>query len=557
MSYVVGIDTGGTYTDAVLLDTEIQGADCIKRKAKAITTHEKLEIGIRNSIVSLGLSKSDISKIEKVVLSTTLATNATVEGKIGQIGLLMIGGVPVGKLATNECIAVEGKVNIKGRIIRDIDKEEVKRAVKELMPKVEAFAVSGQASVRNPILEQRVKAVIKSICDLPVVCGHELVSELGYLERTNTAVVNAGLLPIIDNFVKAIKTILDEQKIGAPVFVVKGDGTIAKIDAIRNTPIDTVLSGPAASIIGAINLTGVKNAVVVDMGGTTTDIGIVRNKRVELSKDGAVVGDWQIRIRSAQLYTYGLGGDSAVKIDDGKIEIGPERLLPSCRGGEHNVTPTDVLHYTGEFVAWDRVNAVEAIQEQAALAETSSDEYVEQVRDAIADKIYNNLKRFRRIKCPICAIGAPAESWYRIAQKQYNFNLMVPKHYEVANAVGAATSGVSVEIEAVIRLGEDSGGYLVHAVNERFEFDELEDALQKGADVTKEYAVRLIQEQNLEISYIRYECRNMYLDDDRIMYKELDVDEDGTVVSEDDSDYGKYLETQIKVLVGGKIFANA
>ena len=103
------------------------------------------------------MSKSDISKIEKVVLSTTLATNATVEGKIGQIGLLMIGGVPVGKLATNECIAVEGKVNIKGRIIRDIDKEEVKRAVKELMPKVEAFAVSGQASVRNPILEQRVK----------------------------------------------------------------------------------------------------------------------------------------------------------------------------------------------------------------------------------------------------------------------------------------------------------------------------------------------------------------------------------------------------------------
>ena len=86
---------------------------------------------------------------------------------------------------------------------------------------------------------------------------------------------------------------------------------------------------------------------------------------------------------------------------------------------------------------------------------------------------------------------------------------------------------------------------------------ELEDALQKGVDVTKEYAVRLIQEQNLEISYIRYECRNMYLDDDRIMYKELDVDEDGTVVSEDDSDYGKYLETQIKVLVGGKIFANA
>ena len=123
--------------------------------------------------------------------------------------------------------------------------------------------------------------------------------------------------------------------------------------------------------------------------------------------------------------------------------------------------------------------------------------------------------------------------------------------------MGAATSGVSVEIEAVIRLGEDSGGYLVHAVNERFEFDELEDAMQKGVDVTREYAVKLIQEQNLEISYIKYECRNMYLDDDRILYKEVRVEKDGTIVNGDDSDYGKYLETQIKVLVGGKIFANA
>lgn len=259
MSYVIGIDTGGTYTDAVLLDTKIKGPDCIKRKAKAITRHENLELGIRDSIQHLHLKESDIHEIEKVVLSTTLATNATVEGKIGKVGLLMIGGTPVGKLATDEAIAVEGKVNIKGRVLRDIDREEVTRAVKTLLPRVESFAVSGQASVRNPILEQRVRAVIKDLCDLPVVCGHELVFELGYLERTNTAVVNAGLLPIIDDFVRAIKAILQEQKIEAPVFVVKGDGTIAKIDSIRNTPIDTVLSGPAASIVGAINLTGVKD----------------------------------------------------------------------------------------------------------------------------------------------------------------------------------------------------------------------------------------------------------------------------------------------------------
>lgn len=557
MSYVIGIDTGGTYTDAVLLDADIQGADCIKRKAKAITTHEKLEIGIRNSLVGLELTKSDVSKIEKVVLSTTLATNATVEGKIGKVGLLLIGGIPVGRLATDEAVAVSGKVNIKGRIIQDIDREEVKTALNALLPKVESIAVSGQASVRNPILEQRAKAVIESMCDLPVVCGHELVSELGYLERTNTAVVNAGLLPIIDKFVKAIKTILEEQGIDAPVFVVKGDGTIAKIDSIRSTPIDTVLSGPAASIIGAINLTGVDNAVVADMGGTTTDIGIVKNKRVELSKDGAVVGDWKIRIKSAQLYTYGLGGDSEINIDDGHIEVGPERLLPACRGGKKNVTPTDILHYTGEFVEWDRNSAAEAIKAQADQADMTSDEYVSQVKNAIADKIYNNLKRYQKIKYPISAIGAPAETWYKIARKKYDFDLMIPKHYEVANAVGAATSGVSVEIESVIRPGEEGGGYLIHAMNERFEFDEYKDALQTGICVTKACAVRLIEEQNLEVSYIRYECTNMYMDGDQIMYRTIAVGDDGIAEDKEYSGYGQYLETKIKVLVGGKIFANA
>lgn len=558
MPYVVGIDTGGTYTDAVLLDTTIQGADCIRRKAKAITTHEKLEEGIRESLMGLKLSDQDIGKIEKVVLSTTLATNAIVEGKIRKIGLLMIGGVPAGRLATEEAIAVDGKVNIKGRIIRDIDKEEVKRAVKKLLPHVESFAVSGQASVRNPILEQRAKAVIQNVCDLPVVCGHELVSELGYLERTNTAVVNAGLLPIIDQFIAAIKTILEEQKIDVPIFVVKGDGTIARIDAIRSTPVDTVLSGPAASIIGAINLTGVKDAVVADMGGTTTDIGIVRNKRVELSKDGAVVGDWKIRIKSAKLYTYGLGGDSEIRMENGCVQVGPERLLPACRGGEHHVTPTDILHYTGEFIQWERKKAADAVMEQAKLAGMGSDVdgYVERAKNAIIEKIYDNLKRYRRIKFPVSAIGAPAESWYRIVQKKHNFNLMVPRHYEVANAVGAATSGVSVEAEAVIRPGEEGGGYLVHAVSERFEYEEYPDALQKGIDVTRERVVRLIREQNLEVSYISYECRNMYLDEDQIMYEELQVGKDGKVKAGTNEDYGKYLETQIRVLAGGKIFAD-
>ena len=144
--------------------------------------------------------------------------------------------------------------------------------------------------------------------------------------------LNAGLLPIVNSFINAIKKVLKQLDIKAPVFVVRGDGSIVKLDVIQNKPIDTVLSGPAASMIGAINLSKIQDAIVADMGGTTTDIGVVRNKRVELSPDGAVIGSWKIRIKSAKLYTFGLGGDSQINSRNGTFEIGPKKCT-SCMQG--------------------------------------------------------------------------------------------------------------------------------------------------------------------------------------------------------------------------------
>lgn len=555
MAYVIGIDTGGTYTDAVLLDSSKKAPNSILRKAKEFTTHEKLEVGIRNSIVNLELTNSEKEVIDKVVLSTTLATNATVERKIHKVGLILLGGRPRGTLATEYVREVRGQVNIKGRVLFDIDKEEVKNAVEKLIPNVESIAVSGVASVRNPFLEQKVRTVINSMCDKPVVCGHELANDLGFLERTNTAIINAGLLPIINGFVKAIREVLTEQCIKAPVFVVKGDGAITKIDVIQNTPVDTVLSGPAASIIGAINLTKFDDAVVADMGGTTTDTGMVRNKRVELSLDGARVGEWKIRIKSAKLYTFGLGGDSGIKIRNGVIEIGPGRVLPACRGGDDTVTPTDILHYTDEFVAWNKEKAVEAIVKQAEKVGINPDEYVCKVKDAIAKKIADNLSNYKTTKLPIIAIGAPAESWYRIAKEKYGFKLVVPKHYEVANAVGAATAGIYIETDAVVRPGEVGCGFLVHAKNERYAFTDKEEAINKAIEETRKYAIKMIREQNLELADLNYSCISMYLNGDNVVHNELFVQINGKVEYRTDEFLGKYLETRVKVMASGKIFA--
>ena len=297
MAQVIGIDTGGTYTDAVLLDTDVSGMKKIVGKAKAFTTHERLEEGIAMSLEKLRETvygpgnKKRFEKIDKVVLSTTLATNAIVENKLHEIGLIIVGDEPKGEIATRYIEKVPGRINIKGRVLVNVNRKAVEEAVERLLPDVKAIAVSGAASVRNPAQEHEVRDIVCEKCSLPVMCGSEFVHELGYLERTNTVVINAGLLPIINRFLEAIGNVLRDMNIDAPVFVVKGDGSMVSEEFIKKRPIETALSGPAASMIGTINLTGVENAIVADMGGTTTDTGVVRGKRVELSQEGFIHSD--------------------------------------------------------------------------------------------------------------------------------------------------------------------------------------------------------------------------------------------------------------------------
>lgn len=553
MRFAIGIDTGGTYTDAVLLNTERKAAERVERKAKAITTHNELEVGINNSIKRLELTEQEIMRIEKVVLSTTLATNAIVEGKVSDVGLIFIGDRPRGSIAAAKIKDVEGEVNIKGRVLLDIDESQVKNVVEELIPYVDAIAVSGASSIRNPILEQKVREIVIRECDLPVVCGHEIVNELGFLERTNTATLNAGLLSIIEGFIKAINNVLVGYGIDAPVFVVKGDGSITRLESIRETPIDTALSGPAASMIGTINLTGVEDGIIADMGGTTTDMGIVRKKRVELSPDGAIVGGWKIQIKSAKLYTFGLGGDSRIWHKNGKIMIGPARVLPACRGGT-DLTPTDILHYTGEFVQWDRIKAVSVVEKYANSLSLSSSDYIIDIKHNLTKMIKTHILEQVDLNLPVCAIGAPAQTWYNIVHDNYDFNLIVPAHYEVANAVGAATAGVRERIEVIVRTGESGYGYLVHAKDARTVFVDRVKAFQFAVEEAHRLAEKAITDQNLVISDMEINGEVVYNHKNELVYDVLQIDKKNFVSFIERDDTYNYVETRIQAFASGKIF---
>ena len=174
------------------------------------------------------------------------------------------------------------------------------------------------------------KELAKGIVDVPVVCGHELSGSLGFSERATTCIMNARLIPVIDELIVSVERVLGEKGIRAPLMMFRGDGSMMGSDVARERPVETILSGPAASLMGAVHMAGLRDAVVMDMGGTTTDIGVLRDGRPHLEPEGAVIGGMRTRVRAAQIATSGIGGDSRIAVSQASIVLTPLRVMPLC-----------------------------------------------------------------------------------------------------------------------------------------------------------------------------------------------------------------------------------
>ena len=350
--FLLGIDTGGTYTDAVLFHE----TDGVIAKAKSLTTRHDLAVGIAGAVDAV-IAKANIpvSAIGLVSLSTTLATNALVEGQGGRAGLVMIGFGPedlkrdglAEALGSDPVIYLPGGHNVHGNE-NSLDLAALQEALPDLAKSVSSFAVAGYFAVRNPAHEIRVRDCIREISHLPVTCSHELSSKLGGPRRALTTLLNARLVSMIDRLVGACEGFLETRGISAPMMVVRGDGALISAAEAKLRPIETILSGPAASLVGARYLTGLDNAVVSDIGGTTTDVAVMEDGRPQLDADGAVVGGYHTMVEAVAMRTYGLGGDSEVKINDrglvAAFELGPRRLLPlSLAAHMHGAAVLEVL----------------------------------------------------------------------------------------------------------------------------------------------------------------------------------------------------------------------
>ncbi len=343
MALMLGIDTGGTFTDAVLVDDD--GVGRVVARAKAPTTHHDLTVGVARAVSQVveRVGPDATSQIVLVSVSTTLATNALVEGHGEPAGLFTFGfserelertGLG-GAVDPELLVSLDGGHDAHGNERLPHDLGAIEENARALTDRVSAFAVAAQFSVRNPAHERAAAALIRSVTGRPVTSSHELSAKLDGPRRALTAALNARLLGTIDRLNHAVASALHDHSIDAPLMVVRGDGSLVSAAFAGTRPIETVLSGPAASVIGALHLANLENGLVVDIGGTTTDVAVIANGRPSIADGGAVVGSHRTMVEAVDMATVGLGGDSEVRIDirddNGPVLLGPERAISICR----------------------------------------------------------------------------------------------------------------------------------------------------------------------------------------------------------------------------------
>ncbi|MBW2094319.1 MAG: hydantoinase/oxoprolinase family protein [Deltaproteobacteria bacterium] len=337
--YCLGIDTGGTYTDAALV---AYGRNNIVATGKALTTRQNLAIGIRQAVAGVfGFQENEEYKenVGMVALSTTLATNAIIEGHGGHVCLLLIGYDQhmmhryafEKEIETDDIVYVPGGHDLQGNETESLDEDVVRKTILERKSGTDAFAISGYFGTRNTEHERRVRKIVEDLTDIPVTCGNELTSRLNAIRRAATVVLNARLIPLLRDLIDNVQNTLEKIGLTSPLMIVKGDGSLVSAEWAIKRPVETILSGPAASAIGASFLSGKRNMWIVDMGGTSTDIALLKDGRPKMNTEGARIGGRRTMVEAVDVHTVGLGGDSHVRIDrEKRLLIGPRRAVPLC-----------------------------------------------------------------------------------------------------------------------------------------------------------------------------------------------------------------------------------
>lgn len=331
----IGIDTGGTCTDAVVYDTVDHK---VLSASKTLTTKQDLKKGIIKALEGLDIEK--VRQAKYISLSTTLATNACVENKGGRAKLIFIGVNPkvvermkgtYGLPPIEDIFFLEGDPERGDDLGGTPNWEKFRADVKHQLKNFDSVAVVQiNPKFNDGIYEKTAEDIIKEETGLACVRGYDLYQEINVQKRGATALLNARLLTVINDFFKSIEESLKKMDINLPIVIVKSDGSVMTKDFAAKRPVETLLSGPAASVIGAMELSRSRDALIVDMGGTTSDIALSKNGVPVIADAGIRVGRWKTMVKGISIDTFALGGDSGAKYKNGILYLDDRRIIPLC-----------------------------------------------------------------------------------------------------------------------------------------------------------------------------------------------------------------------------------
>ena len=332
----IGIDTGGTCTDAVIYDMDTKQ---ILATGKTNTTKSNLEIGIGKALDQL--PEDLLRKAESFSLSTTLATNACVENKGSRAKLLVIGPTEELMQGLEEILKGYGIDDLSQLVVLDAKAEnlfsepydpnweELKKQAPEIFADCDCVGiVQTFPDANGGRFESTAVRVLTESLSIPLTNAYEISKETDILKVCASTLLNARLIPLIADFMKAVHNVMKERGLDVPLSIVRSDGTLMSEEMAKTQPVETLLCGPAASVIGGCELAGEEEAVVVDMGGTTTDLALVRNGDPVVARSGILIGQYRTSIKGLDAQAVSLGGDTAVRFRDGQLFLDTERIVP-------------------------------------------------------------------------------------------------------------------------------------------------------------------------------------------------------------------------------------
>lgn len=525
---IVGLDMGGTHIDAVIIeDGEIINT------VKKPTDRGNLFKSIWTTLEEL-LTDYDKSNIERINLSTTISTNAIVEGKTSPVGMIIQSGPGIQSdflACGDENIFISGYVDHRGSVVQNLQLEEIERGIELFKQRgIDSCAVVTKFSTRNPSHEIAIRELAEKHIN-HVTMGHSMSGKLNFPRRVFTSYLNSAVYDTFNEFSDNIKKSMKREGVDAPLYVLKADGGTMNLSTAEQMPVETILSGPAASFMGLnAMLRTDKDALLLDIGGTTTDIFFLADGVPLFEPLGIKIDKYKTLVRAIYSYSIGLGGDSSIYIKDGKMQIGPKREGKPYAFGGPSPTPTDAMIVLGLMEEGDRDRASKAMDKLGHVLNLSIKDTAKKVLDTMGEIIKHEVDELlyeinshpvytvkellygKEIEPQVInIIGGPAKMLQPILEEKFNLSCYYPENYHIANAVGAALAKTTTEITMVADTARGILSVPELEVYEKISRNYTLDLARKRAmELLRESAISLgAKEEELELEVVEESVFNM------------------------------------------------